>query len=87
MFDRTTHGLRECRRFHAAHSQFDPHDPQQAMRLQISSSDGFAETLAQPLATRDLAEKHLALLKGICLLGCEELADLDKAVAEYRKKN
>jgi len=41
------------------------------------------------LMTGDLksAEKHLALLKGICLLGCEELADLDKAVAEYRKKN
>ena len=33
------------------------------------------------------AEKHLALLKGICLLGCEELADLEKAVAEYRKKS
>jgi len=32
------------------------------------------------------AEKHLATLKGICLLGCEELADLEKAVAEYRKK-
>jgi Flp pilus assembly protein TadD len=33
------------------------------------------------------AEKHLALLKGICLLGCEELGDLEKAIAEYRKKN
>ncbi len=32
------------------------------------------------------AEKHLALLRGICLLGCEELADLEKAVAEYKKK-
>ena len=32
------------------------------------------------------AEKHLATLKGICLLGCEELADLEKAVAEFRKK-
>jgi len=32
------------------------------------------------------AEQHLAALKGICLLGCEELADLEKAVAEYKKK-
>ena len=40
------------------------------------------------LMTGDLAsaEKHLAALKGICLLGCEELADLEKAVAEYKKK-
>ena len=40
------------------------------------------------LMTGDLssAEKHLQLLKGICLLGCEELADLEKAVAEYKKK-
>ena len=32
------------------------------------------------------AERHVAALKGICLLGCEELADLEKAVAEYKKK-
>ena len=32
------------------------------------------------------AEKHLATLKGICLLGCEELADLEKAIAEHKKK-
>jgi hypothetical protein len=32
------------------------------------------------------AEQHVAALKGICLLGCEELADLEKAVAEYKKK-
>ena len=32
------------------------------------------------------AEKHLAALKGICLLGCEELADLEKAVTEYRRE-
>ena len=31
------------------------------------------------------AQKHLDLLRGICLLGCEELADLEKAVAAYRK--
>jgi Flp pilus assembly protein TadD len=40
------------------------------------------------LITGDLAsaEKHRALLQGVCLLGCEELADLDKAIAEYKKK-
>ena len=30
------------------------------------------------------AEKHLAALRSICLLPCEELADLEKAVTEYR---
>ena len=32
------------------------------------------------------AEKHLAALRGICLLPCEELEDLEKAVAAYRAK-
>jgi tetratricopeptide (TPR) repeat protein len=32
------------------------------------------------------AEKHLAALRQICLLGCEELKDLERAVAEYRKQ-
>jgi Flp pilus assembly protein TadD len=32
------------------------------------------------------AEKHLAALRNICLLPCEELTDLEKAVAAYRKK-
>ena len=32
------------------------------------------------------AEKHLAALRSICLLPCEELADLEKAVAAYRAK-
>jgi hypothetical protein len=32
------------------------------------------------------AEKHLAALREICLRPCEELADLEKAVAEYRKR-
>jgi Flp pilus assembly protein TadD len=31
------------------------------------------------------AEKHLAALKQICLLPCEELKDLERAVAEYRR--
>jgi Flp pilus assembly protein TadD len=30
------------------------------------------------------AEKHLAALRNICLLPCEELADLEKAVKAYR---
>jgi len=32
------------------------------------------------------AEKHLAALREICLLPCEELGDLEKAVKEYRGK-
>jgi Flp pilus assembly protein TadD len=32
------------------------------------------------------AEKHLAMLRSICLLQCEELADLEKAVVAYRSK-
>jgi tetratricopeptide (TPR) repeat protein len=32
------------------------------------------------------AQKHLDLLRGICLLGCEELTDLEKAVAAYKQK-
>lgn len=32
------------------------------------------------------AEKHLAALRNICLLPCEELADLEKAVTAYRSK-
>ncbi len=31
------------------------------------------------------AEKHLAALKEICLLPCDELADLQRAIAEYRR--
>jgi Flp pilus assembly protein TadD len=40
------------------------------------------------LMTGDLAgaEKHLAALKSICLLPCEELNDLERAVAEYRSR-
>jgi Flp pilus assembly protein TadD len=32
------------------------------------------------------AEKHLGALRSICLLQCEELADLEKAIAAYRSK-
>jgi tetratricopeptide (TPR) repeat protein len=40
------------------------------------------------LMVNDLAnaEKHLAALRGICLLPCEELDDLEKAVAAYKAK-
>ena len=31
------------------------------------------------------AEKHLAALRAICLLPCEELADLEKAVTQHRR--
>jgi Flp pilus assembly protein TadD len=32
------------------------------------------------------AEKHLSALREICLLRCEELEDLEKAIAAYRAK-
>lgn len=32
------------------------------------------------------AQKHLAALREICLLPCEELADLEKAIADYRAR-
>ena len=40
------------------------------------------------LMTGDLvgAERHLAALKGICLLPCEELKDLERAIAKYQGK-
>ena len=40
------------------------------------------------LLTGDLAgaEKHLQALRQICLLPCDELRDLEKAVAQYRAK-
>ena len=33
------------------------------------------------------AERHLAALRSICLLSCEELRDLEKAIAEHRKRS
>ena len=40
------------------------------------------------LLTGDLpsAQKHLAALREICLLSCDELEDLEKAVAQYRSR-
>ena len=32
------------------------------------------------------AERHLAALKAICLLPCEELTDLERAIAAYRAR-
>jgi hypothetical protein len=32
------------------------------------------------------AEEHLAALEKICLVSCEELEDLKRAVADYRKR-
>ena len=41
------------------------------------------------LMVNDLAsaDKHLAALRDICLLPCEELTDLENAVSAYRLKN
>ena len=40
------------------------------------------------LITGDVAgaQRHLAALKEICMLPCEELADLERAVAQYRSR-
>jgi Flp pilus assembly protein TadD len=42
---------------------------------------GEAYLLVNDLAS---AEKHLAALRSICLLQCEELADLEKAISAHR---
>ena len=33
------------------------------------------------------AEEHLAALKRICLIACEEYEDLEKAIADYRARH
>ncbi len=33
------------------------------------------------------AERHLAALRAICLLPCDELTDLERAIADYRKNS
>jgi hypothetical protein len=33
------------------------------------------------------AQKHLAALREICSLPCEELADLEREIASYMKKS
>jgi hypothetical protein len=33
------------------------------------------------------AQRHLEALRGICLLGCEELTDLQEAIDRYKKEN
>jgi Flp pilus assembly protein TadD len=44
---------------------------------------GEAYLVANDLAN---AEKHLAALEKICLIPCEEYDDLNKAIAEYRRR-
>ena len=44
---------------------------------------GEASLMVNDLAT---AEAHLSALKSICLIPCEEYSDLEKAIAEYRRK-
>ena len=44
---------------------------------------GEASLMAGDLAR---AEQHLAALRQICLLPCEELGDLERQIAAYRKK-
>src|SRR5207253_326871 len=42
-------------------------------------------SFAAPTETRP-AEEHLAALRKICLLPCEELGDLEREIAAYRKR-
>ena len=39
------------------------------------------------VGNRLAAERHLASLRSICVLPCEELRDLEKAIAEHRIRN
>ena len=39
------------------------------------------------VGNRAAAERHLASLRSICILSCEELRDLEKAIAEHRSGN
>jgi Flp pilus assembly protein TadD len=68
--------------------QFDPAFKHYKRALELNPRHrGAHEYIGEAyLQVNDLpsAEKHLAQLRSICLLQCEELADLEKAVKEYR---
>ena len=70
--------------------QFDPAFKYYKRALELSPRHrGAHEYIGEAyLLTGDLAsaEKHLAALREICLLPCEELGDLEKAIAQYRAK-
>ena len=64
------------------------HHYHEALRLQPDHRGAHEYIGEAYLMVNDLpnAEKHLAALREICLLPCEELADLEKAIAKYRAK-
>ncbi len=70
--------------------QFDPAFKHYKRALELNPRHrGAHEYIGEAyLQVNDLssAEKHLALLRSICLLQCEELADLEKAVKEYKSR-
>jgi hypothetical protein len=76
---------------HADPEETDPdlakHDTDYAAARKAIAAKNWSEAVAKLTGDLAGAQKHRELLQGICLLGCEELADLDKAIAEYKKKN
>ncbi|MCG2593402.1 tetratricopeptide repeat protein [Ramlibacter sp. XY19] len=77
------HALRQTRDFDGAFRHY-------GKALQIDPRHrGAHEYIGEAyLQVDDLAsaERHLAALRGICMLPCEEMQDLDKAIADYRAK-
>jgi Flp pilus assembly protein TadD len=77
------HALRQTRDFDGAFRHYK-------IALQIDPRHrGAHEYIGEAyLMVDDLpsAEKHLALLKSICMLPCEEMRDLQKSIAEYKTK-
>jgi tetratricopeptide (TPR) repeat protein len=69
--------------FAAAFEHYD-----EALRLNPRHRGAHEYAGEAALLVNDLAraERHLAALERICLLGCEELDDLRTAIAAYRKK-
>ena len=67
-------------------ASFDQYD--QALKLDPANKHAHEYIGEAYLMTGDLAgaQRHLAALKAICLLPCEELKDLQRAIQEYKKK-
>jgi hypothetical protein len=76
---------------HADPTEIDPDlaaaDQDYAAARKAIVAEQWDEAIAAYLMVGDVpnAEKHLAALRAICLLPCEELADLEKAFAKHRR--
>jgi Flp pilus assembly protein TadD len=77
------HALRQTRDFDGAFRHY-------GKALQIDPRHrGAHEYIGEAyLQVDDLAsaERHLAALRGICMLPCEEMQDLEQAIADYRAR-